>query len=180
MAKQVNSTYGDALFDLAVEEKQVDSVLEELTGLLQIMNENEELLSLMTHPEVLKDDKLKMIENIFKGRISDAVMGMLLIVVKNDRSAELPAICEYVISRLKEYKRIGIAYVTSAFELNDEQKAKIEERLIATTNYITMEMHYKTDASLIGGLIIRMEDRVVDSSIKRQLERMSVTLSQGK
>lgn len=179
MAKQVNSTYGDALFDLAVEEKQVDSILEELTGLLQIMEENEELLALMTHPEVLKDDKLKMLENIFKGRVSDAVMGMLLIVVKNDRSAELPAICAYVIGRLKEYKRIGIAYVTSAVRLTDEQKAKIEERLIATTDYATMEMHYKEDASLIGGLIIRMEDRVVDSSIKRQLERMSATLSQG-
>lgn len=179
MAKQVNSTYGDALFDLAVEEKQVDSILEELTGLLQIMEENEELLSLMTHPEVLKDDKLKMLKNIFQGRVSDAVMGMLLIVVKNDRSAELPAICEYVIGRLKEYKRIGIAYVTSAVRLTQEQKAKIEERLIATTDYVTMEMHYKEDASLIGGLIIRMEDRVVDSSIKRQLERMSATLSQG-
>lgn len=179
MAKQVNSTYGDALFELAVEEKQVDSILEELTGLLQIMEENEELLSLMTHPEVLKDDKLKMLENIFQGRVSDAVMGMLLIVVKNDRSAELPAICEYVIGRLKEYKRIGIAYVTSAVRLTQEQKAKIEERLIATTDYVTMEMHYKEDASLIGGLIIRMEDRVVDSSIKRQLERMSATLSQG-
>lgn len=179
MAKQVNSTYGDALFDLAVEEKQVDSILEELTGLLQIMEENEELLPLMTHPEVLKDDKLKMLENIFQGRVSDAVMGMLLIVVKNDRSAELPAICEYVIGRLKEYKRIGIAYVTSAVRLTQEQKAKIEERLIATTDYVTMEMHYKEDASLIGGLIIRMEDRVVDSSIKRQLERMSATLSQG-
>ncbi len=179
MAKQVNSTYGDALFDLAVEEKQVDSILEELTGLLQIMEENEELLTLMTHPEVLKDDKLKMLENIFKGRVSDAVMGTLLIVVKNDRSAELPAICAYVIGRLKEYKRIGIAYVTSAAPLTQEQKAKIEERLIATTDYVTMEMHYKEDASLIGGLIIRMEDRVVDSSIKRQLERMSATLSQG-
>ena len=179
MAKQVNSTYGDALFDLAVEEKQVDSILEELTGLLQIMEENEELLTLMTHPEVLKDDKLKMLENIFKGRVSDAVMGTLLIVVKNDRSAELPAICAYVIGRLKEYKRIGIAYVTSAAPLTQEQKAKIEERLIATTDYVTMEMQYKEDASLIGGLIIRMEDRVVDSSIKRQLERMSATLSQG-
>ena len=157
----------------------MDSILEELTGLLQIMEENEELLTLMTHPEVLKDDKLKMLENIFKGRVSDAVMGTLLIVVKNDRSAELPAICAYVIGRLKEYKRIGIAYVTSAAPLTQEQKAKIEERLIATTDYVTMEMHYKEDASLIGGLIIRMEDRVVDSSIKRQLERMSATLSQG-
>lgn len=179
MAKQVKSTYGDALFDLAVEENCVDAIMEELTGLLQVMHENEELLQLLTHPEVLKDDKLKLLETIFQGRVSDAVMGMLLIVVKNDRSGELPAICNYIIDRMKEYKKIGIAYVTSAVTLTQEQKAKIENRLIATTDYITMEMHYSVDASLIGGLIIRMEDRVVDSSIKRQLERMSATLSQG-
>lgn len=179
MAKQVNSTYGDALFDLAVEENQVDSILEELTGLLQVMNENEELIRLLTHPEVLKDNKLKMLQNIFQGRVSDAVMGTLLIVVKNDRSSELPDICQYVIDRMKEYKKIGIAYVTSAVELSPEQKTKIENKLIATTAYETMEIHYTVDSSLIGGLIIRMEDRVVDSSIKRQLERMSAALSQG-
>ena len=43
MAKQVNSTYGDALFELAVEQQQVDSILEELTGLVQVLSENEEL-----------------------------------------------------------------------------------------------------------------------------------------
>ncbi len=179
MAKQVNSTYGDALFDLAVEENQVEPVLEELTGLLQVMDENQELLRLLTHPEVLKDHKLKMLQDIFKGRVSDAVMGTLLIVVKNDRSSELPDICHYVIGRIKEYKKIGIAYVTSAVELTGEQKARIESKLVATTKYETMEMNYSVDASLIGGLVIRIEDRVVDSSIKRQLERMAVTLSQG-
>ncbi|MBQ8147539.1 MAG: ATP synthase F1 subunit delta [Lachnospiraceae bacterium] len=179
MAKQVNSTYGDALFDLAVEEKQVDSILEELTALVQVLEENPDLVQLLVHPEVLKEDKLKMIQNIFQGKVSDAVMGTLLIVVKNDRSSELPNICNYVIGKMKEYKNIGIAFVTSAMELTKEQKSKIEERLVATTKYETMEMHYVVDSTIIGGLIIRIEDRVVDSSIKRQLERMSTALSQG-
>ncbi len=179
MAKQVNSTYGDALFQLAVEEQQVDAVLEELTGLMQVLNENSELIRLLTHPEVVKEDKLKLLQDIFQGRISDAVMGTLLIVVRNDRSSELMSILEYVIGKIKEYKKIGIAHVTSAVELKEEQKARIEQRLIETTDYLSMEMHYKIDPSLIGGVVIRIGDRVVDSSIKCQLERMSTTLSQG-
>lgn len=179
MAKQVNTTYGDALFELAVEENRVDSIQEEITELLQILRENGELLQVLTHPEILKEDKEQMLENIFKGRVSNAVMGMLLIVVKNDRSSELIHICEYVISRIKEYKNIGIAYVTSAFELSAAQKKEIEEKLLNTTGYSEMEMHYSTDAALIGGLVIRIDDRVVDSSVKRQLERMSTALSQG-
>ena len=94
MAKQVNTTYGDALFELAVEENRVDSIQEEITELLQILRENGELLQVLTHPEILKEDKEQMLENIFKGRVSNAVMGMLLIVVKNDRSSELIHICE--------------------------------------------------------------------------------------
>jgi F-type H+-transporting ATPase subunit delta len=179
MAKQVSSTYGDALFQLAVENNQVDIVLEELTGLIQVLQENEDLIRILTHPEVVREDKLKLLQNVFQGRLSDAVMGTLMIVVRNDRSSELQSVLEYVIGRIKEYKKIGIAYVTSAVELGNEQKSKIEQRLIETTEYLSMEMHYKVDASLLGGLVIRIEDRVVDSSIKRQLERMSATLSQG-
>ncbi len=179
MAKQVNSTYGDALFQLAVEENQTDEILEELTGLMQVLNENEELIRFLTHPEVVKEDKLKLLQNVFQDRVSDAVMGTLYIVVKNDRSSELESVLEYVIGRIKEYKRIGIAYVTSAVELSEQQKTKVKQRLIETTDYLSMEMHYKVDATLIGGVVIRIEDRVIDSSIKRQLERMSAALSQG-
>ena len=72
MAKQVNSTYGDALFELAVEENRVDAILEEVTGLDQVLKENKELIRLLTHPEVSKEEKLKLLENIFQGRVSDA------------------------------------------------------------------------------------------------------------
>ena len=78
MAKQVNSTYGDALFELAVEENRVDAILEEVTGLDQVLKENKELIRLLTHPEVSKEEKLKLLENIFQGRVSDALMGTLL------------------------------------------------------------------------------------------------------
>ena len=74
MAKQVNTTYGDALFELAVEENRVDSIQEEITELLQILRENGELLQVLTHPEILKEDKEQMLENIFKGRVSNAVI----------------------------------------------------------------------------------------------------------
>lgn len=179
MAKQVNSTYGDALFQLAVEENQVDSILEELIGMIQVLNENEEMIRLLTHPDVKKEDKIKFVTDVFTGKVSDAVMGTMLIIVKNDRSKDMQAILEYVIARIKAYKKIGTAYVSSAIELTEEQKAKIEKRLTETTDYLSMEIIYKIDASLIGGVVIRIEDRVLDSSVKRQLERMSSALSQG-
>ena len=179
MAKQVNSTYGDALFQLAVEKNKVDEIFEELKSLITVLDENEELLRVLTHPEVVKEEKLALVKNVFDGRLSNEVMGTLMIVVQNDRTTELKSILNYVIDQIKGYKKIGIAYVTSAIALSNDQKKKIEQRLLDTTEYQSMEMHYSVDKALIGGMVIRMEDRVVDSSILHQLERMSSALSQG-
>ena len=92
-----------------------------------------------------------------------------LIQLEKGRQGDIPAIFEYFITTVKEYKKIGIAYVTSAVPLSEEQKAQVTERLLTTTRYVEFEMNYEVDPSLIGGMIIRIGDRVVDSSIKTQL-----------
>jgi F-type H+-transporting ATPase subunit delta len=78
---------------------------------------------------------------------------------------------------MKEYLKIGIAYVTTAVSLKDSQKKEIEKKLLDTTSYETMEMHYAEDSSLIGGMLIRIGDRVVDSSIRTKLEHLTKELS---
>ena len=65
-----------------------------------------------------------------------------------------------------------MAYVTSAVALRESQQKEIEEKLIETTSFREMEMHYEVDEKLIGGLIIRIGDRVVDSSIMTKLYKL--------
>ena len=55
----------------------------------------------------------------------------------------------------------------------NEEKEKIEKKVLATSGYAALEPHYEVDESLIGGLIIRIEDRVVDSSVRGKLERLT-------
>lgn len=179
MAKQVSSTYGDALFELAVEENQVEELLEEVQAVRVALQDNDELLKLMNHPKIVKEEKVKLMENIFKDRVRNDLVGILTLMVKNDRQNDLIHVLEYVIGRIKEYKNIGIAYVTSAVSLTETQRQHVEQRLLETTKYETMEMNYNVDNTIIGGLIIRIQDHVVDSSIRRQLEAMSKTLLQS-
>ena len=63
------------------------------------------------------------------------------------------------------------------FELSEEQKKAVENRLLKTTRYVEFEMHYKVDAALIGGMEIRIGDRVVDSSIRTKLQNLTRELS---
>ena len=176
MAKLVSRTYGDALFELAVEENRVDELSEEIQVLTEILEQNKDFEKIMVHPEIPQETKLQVIEDVFKGRVSDPLTGFLRIVAAKGRYKQLPGIFAYYIARVKEYKRIGIAEVTSAVPLNGVQKQKIEKRLLDTTRYETMEIEYKVDASKIGGLLIRIGDRVVDSTISSRLAALTSSL----
>ena len=70
MAKLVSKTYGDALFELALENNQLDSLLEEVKAVSLAIAENEDLTKLMNHPKIVKEEKIKVIEDIFTGQVS--------------------------------------------------------------------------------------------------------------
>lgn len=173
MAKLVEKAYGDALFDLSVDSSKVDELFEEAKAVKTVLKENTELMKLLTHPKVDKEEKERVVENIFKDRVSDDMTGFMLLIIKKDRQKFLLRILDYYINRVKEYKKIGIATVTTAYEMDRSKKEAIESRLIATTSYDSFEITYIVDESLIGGMIIRVGDKVIDSSLKSQLETMS-------
>ena len=97
-------------------------------------------------------------------------------IIKKDRYSEIDSILDYFIDQVKELKGIGIVLVTTAIELNEAQKNKIEKRLLDTTKYNSLEMHFKVDISLIGGMQIRIGDRVVDSSVATKLNDLQKQL----
>ena len=70
MAKLISKTYGDALFELAVEDDKVDVLLEEIEQLQKILAENEDFGRLMNHPKIIKEEKIEVAKNVFEGRIS--------------------------------------------------------------------------------------------------------------
>lgn len=173
MAKLVSKTYGDALFELALEQNAVDELSKEVQVVSEALKENQELMKLLEHPKIVKEEKLQIVENIFKGRVSDDLTGFLQLIVNKDRYGEIYAILDVFMARVREYKHIGVASVTTAVELREEQKKAVVDKLLATTEYESFEMKYAVDAGLIGGMVIRIGDRVVDSSIKHKLELMS-------
>ena len=81
-------------------------------------------------------------------------------------------------AEVKEYRHIGVCRVVSAFPLSDDQKERLKSRLIETTDYQTFEMHYQVDEKLIGGLTVQIGDRILDSSIRTQLNGLQKTLRQ--
>ncbi len=176
MAKLISKTYGEALFELAVEKNELDSMAEQVTLLSETFAANPELTKLLSHPKISKEEKISVVENIFKERFSDDIVGFLVIIVEKDRGSEIESILKLFQAKVREYKKIGVALVTSAVELSAGQKAKVEQKLLEQTEFEQFEMEYNVDPSLIGGMMIRIGDRVVDSSIRSKLDWMARNL----
>ncbi|WP_349773109.1 ATP synthase F1 subunit delta [Lacrimispora xylanisolvens] len=125
MAKLVSKVYGDALFEEALERQEVDALFEEVKSLQAVFVNNQDLAGLLDNPKIGKEEKNGIIQEVFGGRVSETLMGFLTVIVEKGRQKEINAICEYFINTVKEYKKIGVAYVTSAVELKEEQKAQL-------------------------------------------------------
>ncbi|MBE6014309.1 MAG: ATP synthase F1 subunit delta [Lachnospiraceae bacterium] len=177
MAKLISKTYGDALFELALEENKIDSYVEEVDAVKGILQDNEELTKLLNHPKIGKEEKIQVMGQIFEGRISKELLGLINMIVEKDRNSAMVEIFDYFIDRVKEYKNIGVASVVSAVELTDAQKAQVEKRLLETTHYEKFEIDYEVDKDLIGGMVIRIGDKVVDSSIRTRLYELTKDLT---
>ena len=179
MDKPVNAVYGDALFQLALEEGKLQEMKAEVETLRQVFIENEELSRILTHPDLDKNAKVNLMENIFKEKCSDNMMGFLSLTVKKGRYEEIISIFDYFIRRAKEEEGIGTASVASAVNLTEKAKKRIEDRLLELTKYKSLEMTYTVDESLIAGLVIRIGGRVADSSMKTKLQNMKKVLTKA-
>lgn len=177
MAKLVSKVYGDALFETAMDNDKMDVLYDEACALVPIFRDNPELTVLLTNPQIVKEEKVAIMNRIFSGKVTEELMGFLTIIVEKGRQNEILPIFEYFIQRVKDYKKIGAAYVTSAVELKEEQRASLEKKLLETTPYVRFEMHYQVDPALMGGLVVRIGDHVVDSSLKTRLYELKRELS---
>ena len=173
MAKLVSKTYGDALFAVATEENRMDEFFEAAKAVAEILRTNEDFGKLMNHPKIMKEDKVAIVEETFGTQIPKEMVGLMTVMITKGRASEMLSVMDYFVDLVKEEKKIGKADVTTAVVLSEDQKEKVEKRLLETTKYETFEMNYKVDETLIGGMVIRIGDRVVDSSIKTKLYDLS-------
>ena len=161
------------MFSVAAEEGRMDEFFEAAKVVAEVLRANEEFGKLMNHPKIMKEDKIKIVEETFATRLPKEMLGLMTLMVEKGRAAEFLPVFDYFVDVVREEKKIGQAHITTAVELDASQKQKIEKRLLDTTKYESFEMYYYIDESLIGGMVIRIGDRVVDSSIKTQLYDLS-------
>lgn len=180
MAKLVSKVYGDALFSLALEEGQLDTIWKEAAMMHEAVDGNPEFLAILCHPEVTMEKKLALLQDVFQKELSDNMMGLLDVLVKKGRIGEILSVLDYFMEQVMAYKKIGEVEVQTPMPLSEEQREKIENKLLEVSEYETLSVDYQVDESLLGGIVIRIGNRVLDNSIRSKLDAMTRDLSKVK
>lgn len=168
--------YAQALFDIAVQEKNLDAIeaeLQELTGLIE---QNAEVAHVLYHPHISLSEKKSLMQKIFAGQLSLTVQNFLNLLIDRRRQNYLADIARDFSLLADQERNIIEATVASATPLNENQELRLQKELVRLTGK-NVRMVKEVRPELIGGVLVQIGDRVMDGTVAFQLQRMRQSLS---
>lgn len=172
---KVASRYAKSLLEIALEQKNVDSVLGDMKFLLQTSVGTRDFELLIASPIINADKKIDVFEKIFD-QFEAVSMNFVKLIIKNGREEFLPEIARSFEAQVKEYKGIVPITIITAATLDSATRAKIVAKVQETVKG-ELEIEEKIDASLIGGFVVRMGDMQIDASIANQFNNLKQRLT---
>lgn len=171
----VGIRYGKALYELACDECATEKVYEELNTLAEVLTEIPDLGNLLTDVRLKFADKQVLFQTLVS-QFDGVVANFLHVVFDAERMDSLEAMIAEYRRMYDEDHGILTGTVTSAVPLSKEQKQKVEAKAAALLGYKTAKLTENIDASIIGGLRISANNRVIDMTLKRRLDRITQSL----
>lgn len=177
MAELVSNTYSLALFDVGVEENRLDDLYDEIIFLRRTFKEYPEFYELIRTPKVSNPDKKKIVDNVFGEKLSKEIVNFLKIIIDKRRTSFILEITEDFEKKYYDYKGIVKAKAFTSMPLDEAQIKKLEQKLSLKTNK-TVQIENCIDKTLIGGVMIKFNDVVIDGTIKGKLESLEKNLNE--
>ncbi|MDB4897135.1 MAG: synthase delta subunit [Firmicutes bacterium] len=180
MANQVVARrYAQALFDLARDKGQIDQVDDELGMVVSIIDANPQLRTVLDDVLIPDEAKRNLVSKLLAGKVSDLVMNFLLMVIRKRRESQIPAMYRSFLELANEARGIVEVEVRSATPLPDETVRNLEAKLMKR---LGKRIKFQTQVApeLLGGLVVRVGDELMDGSVKTRLQRMRERLIHSK
>lgn len=164
--------YAAALADVVAKSGETDVVKTELKTWETLLDGSSDLQNAFRNPAISQTDKEKVLENLIeKTRPLKTTANFLRVLLRNNRLTEIKEINEKFSSVLEERSGVVSANITSARQLSETEKAEMRASLEKLTNK-KINLEFKTDEALIGGIVTRLGSTVYDGSVKTQLEEL--------
>jgi F-type H+-transporting ATPase subunit delta len=171
IANTISRRYAEAIFKASISYNCLEKVYSDLNELSERMEKDKEFRYFMLTPRIKKSRKRELITELFKDKFSEVTIHFLFLLLEKRRQEHLKRINEYFKVLYDRYhKKIEITAV-SYVELTEEEKKSLKKILERITGKLVSIIN-KIDSSILGGLVVKIENKVYDNSIKRHLENV--------
>lgn len=163
--------YAEALFRVVEAEGELDRVEDELYRFGKLLESEYELRQALSDQSIDRSQRIKVLEELLAGKVSPHTLGLLGFIVTQGRARQLPQILEELSSIAAEARNSVVAEVRSAVPLDDLQRTELGAALSKATGK-SVEVKVLVDPSVLGGVVAKIGETVIDGSIKRRLEQL--------
>lgn len=167
----VGKRYAAALFQIAKERQLVDQMANELRAIKEVFDQNKELVIVLKSPKLSKRKKKEILENAFKS-INEYVLNTLMLLTDRHREEYIPDVAAQFLQLVDEDKGIVEADVYTVRPLTDEEKAALSSAYAAKIGKKSLRIRNFVDKNLLGGVKLRVGNRIIDGSLRGKLDRL--------
>jgi F-type H+-transporting ATPase subunit delta len=175
IGSRVTRRYAKALFELAQDENILDAVENDLKMIMAAYQKSSDLPLLLESPIIPTREKRVALDKLFKQHVQQVTYDFLMLLLDKNREENLPEIIDHYMKSLDEYRGIVRGKLLTAHPFNESQKKALSDKLSEQTGKKIL-MEEEIDQSLIGGFVVRLEDTVIDTSLKNQLDKLRQNL----
>ena len=173
--------YASALFELALEEKAIDTVRTDLDKFETMMSDSAELERLVRSPVFSADDKLKALAAILdKAGIKGLAANFLRVLTTNRRLFAARDVIRGFRALVAKHRGDVTAQVTVAEKLSDKNLEALKDALKSKTAGKNIDLDVKIDPAIIGGLIVKVGSQMVDSSLRTKLNSIKLAMKEAR
>lgn len=171
--------YARAFQQLAQEKSLLDTVIVDVKLIHNTIQGSKDLALMLQSPLIKADKKSSVLSSIFEKKINELTLKFIQQIVSHKREGILAAICEEFIDIFNAIKNIAKVTVTTSTALTDALRSELVAKIKADYSLASVELTEKVDESLIGGMVLRIGDKQLDASIRRQLSDIKQELVQA-
>ena len=168
--------YAAALLELADNQKKLDEVAEDMRRLKAMFAESDDLMRLVRSPLYSREQQSTAMESVLKkAEIGDLGRRFVMVVARNRRLFALPQMIDGYLAELARRRGEVTAQVTAAHKLTSAQTKALTEQLKKVVG-AKVDVDVTVDPSLIGGLVVKVGSRMIDSSLRTKLEKLQLAM----
>lgn len=173
---EISRSYADALFSLAAETGSIELTLESLRLARNELYATPGALDLLASPAIPKDERLHVLESAFGEQLPPHVLSLLCVMCANGHIRELDDCLAVYVELHDAALKLSTARVTSAVPLDEVQKAELAAQLSRKLGR-TIRLECDVDASLLGGMVVQVDGKVIDGSIRHKLQQIKEVMN---